>query len=167
MKKFGKRRNRPGTRKKAAPGPAPRGGLSRRAVLGRLGAGTAGVLALGGAGGWGVRHVQAINAEHDLGRLGQGKPVVVQVHDPQCPVCNALQDETRDALRALDADAEKVLYLIANIRTPEGSDFAARHGVPHVTLLLFDGAGRLRETLRGPHRADELRPAFARLARHG
>lgn len=139
--------------------------LSRRALLGRIGTGAVGVVALGGAGIWGIGHVQAINAEHDLSRLGQGVPVVVQVHDPQCPVCNALQDETRDALR--DFDVQGVLYLIANIRTPEGSDFAARHGVPHVTLLLFDSSGRLRETLRGPHRADELRPAFARLARHG
>lgn len=139
--------------------------VSRRSLLRRIGIGAAGVVVLGGAGVWGIGHVQAINAEHDLSRLGQGVPVVVQVHDPQCPVCNALQDETRAALHDF-GDAE-VLYLIANIRTPEGTAFAARHGVPHVTLLLFDGAGRLRETLQGAKRADELRPAFARLARHG
>lgn len=139
--------------------------VSRRALLGRIGVGVAGFVMLGGAGFWGLHHVQAINAEHDLSRLGQGVPVVVQVHDPQCPVCNSLQNETREALRAFGA--QEVLYLIANIRTPQGSDFAARHGVPHVTLLLFDGDGRLRETLRGPHKADELRPVFSRLARRG
>jgi PII-like signaling protein len=144
---------------------APVGTVSRRSVLGRIGIGAAGLVALGGAGVWGVGHVQAIQAEHDLSRLGQGVPVVVQVHDPQCPVCNALQDETRAALRGFEES--EVLYLIANIRTAEGTDFAARHGVPHVTLLLFDGAGHLRETLRGPQRADALRPAFARLARQG
>jgi len=165
MKKPGSRRNGAARRKKAPPGPAPGGGSSRRAVLKRLGIGVAGILTLSGAGVWGVHHVQAIKAEHDLSRLGQGVPVVVQVHDPQCPVCNALQDETRAALG--DFGDGEVLYLIANIRTPEGSNFAARHGVPHVTLLLFDGAGRLRETLSGPQEADTLRPAFARLARHG
>jgi len=162
MKKTRKTRNKTRSPQKAAP---PASAMSRRALLGRIGGGAVGVVALGGAGVWGISHVQAINAEHDLGRLGQGVPVVVQVHDPQCPVCNALQDETRAALR--DFDGQEVLYLIANIRTPEGTAFAARHGVPHVTLLLFDGAGGLRDTLRGPHEADALRPAFARLVRHG
>jgi len=154
---------RKGTR--SAQETAPVGTVSRRSVLGRLGIGAAGLVALGGAGAWGVGHVQAIQAEHDLGRLGQGVPAVVQVHDPQCPVCNALQDETRAALR--DIGEQDILYLVANVRTPEGTAFAARHAVPHVTLLLFDSGGRLRDTLRGPHRADELRPAFARLARRG
>lgn len=140
-------------------------GVSRRSVLSRIGIGAAGLVVLGGAGVWGVGHVKAIQAEHDLSRLGQGVPVVVQVHDPQCPICNALQAETRAALRGFDEG--EVLYLIANTRTVDGTNFAARHGVPHVTLLLFDGAGRLRDTLRGPHQADELRPAFTRLVRHG
>jgi len=122
-------------------------------------------MAVGGAGLWGVTHVQKIRTEHDLGTVGQGVPAVVQVHDPQCPVCNALQREARKALRDLDAQA--LLYRVANIRTAEGSAFAARYGVPHVTLLLFDAQGRLRDTLRGPQRAEDLRPAFARLVRHG
>jgi len=164
MKKTAKRRKATASRQKGRPGPAPADGLSRRALLRRIGVGAAGVVALGGAGVWGLGRIREISAEHDLSRLGQGVPVVVQVHDPQCPICNALQDETRAALRDVDGE---LLYLIANIRTPEGTAFAARHGVPHVTLLLFDGAGRLRDTLRGPHEADALRPAFARLARHG
>src|SRR6056297_814047 len=116
MAKTRKARNGARSQGKAAPVEA----VSRRTLLGRIGIGAAGVAALGGAGVWGVGHVQAINAEHDLSRVGQGVPVVVQVHDPQCPVCNALQDETRAALR--EFDAQEVLYLIANIRTPEGSD---------------------------------------------
>ncbi|MET4102287.1 hypothetical protein ABIE58_001717 [Roseovarius sp. MBR-78] len=161
MTKSGKRRKATG----AQPQGKPASRLSRRALLARVGIGAVGVGALGAAGLLGVHKAQAITAEHDLSRLGQGVPVVVQVHDPQCPVCNALQDETRAALR--DFKGGEVLYLIANIRTSEGTAFATRHAVPHVTLLLFDGAGRLRDTLRGPHQADELRPIFARLARRG
>ncbi|PKQ12402.1 MAG: hypothetical protein CVT70_08590 [Alphaproteobacteria bacterium HGW-Alphaproteobacteria-1] len=161
MAKSTKRRVRKATAQPAADTP-----LSRRALLSRAGYGAAGVLVLGGAGLWGVRHVQAVQAEHDLDRIGQGVPAIVQVHDPQCPICNALQAETRKALHGL-GEGQEVLYLVANIRTPEGTGFATQYGVPHVTLLLFDGSGNLQETLRGPHEAEALRPAFARLARHG
>lgn len=139
--------------------------VTRRSVIARFGYGAAGFAVLGGAGVWGVRHVRAIEAEHDLSRLGRGVPAVVQVHDPQCPVCLALQRQTRKALR--DFGEDEIIYLVANIRTPGGSGFAARHGVPHVTLLLFDGQGNLRDTLQGPREADALRPAFGRLVRHG
>lgn len=142
----------------------PTKGLSRRDLLARAGYGAVGALVFAGAGLWGVRHVQAITAEHDLDRLGQGTPSIVQVHDPQCPVCNALQTQTRKALGRVDAD---ILYLVANIRTQEGSAFAARYGEPHVTLLLFDADGTLRDTLRGPHEAEQLEPAFDRLVRGG
>ncbi|SEL61023.1 hypothetical protein SAMN05443999_106216 [Roseovarius azorensis] len=139
--------------------------MTRRRLLGRLGYGALGVAAFGGAGIWGTRHVQAINAEHDLSRVGQGVPTVVQIHDPQCPVCMALQKQTRKALRGIDE--QDLLYLIASIRTAEGSAFAGRFGVPHVTLLLFDGQGELRQTLRGPQEAEHLRPIFESLGRRG
>lgn len=161
MAKSIKRRKRKSTEQPAADRP-----LSRRALLSRAGYGAVGVLALGAAGLWGVRHVQAVQAEHDLDRIGQGIPAIVQVHDPQCPICNALQAEARKALRGM-GEGQEVIYLVANIRTEEGTGFAAQYGVPHVTLLLFDGSGNLQETLRGPQDAGALRPAFARLARHG
>lgn len=177
MKKSDKRKGR-GRQGQAAPMPAavtgagPRdetGGsktaMPRRAMLGRVGYGVAGILLLGGAATWGIQHVQSIRSEHDLSRMGQGVPTVVQVHDPQCPICNELQTQTRRALSGYE-DGE-VLYLVANIQTAEGSAFAADHGASHVTLLLFDGTGDLRDTLTGPHRAGELRPSFARLAQGG
>ena len=51
-------------------------------------------------------------------------------------------------------------FLVANITTLEGSTFAADHGVPHVTLLLFDGKGEMREVLQGARTRTELRPIF-------
>lgn len=158
------RNRKSGTSRSAAEEPVSTE-VTRRRLLGRLGYGALGVVVFGGAGLWGARHVQAINAEHDLSRLGQGIPVVVQVHDPKCPVCQSLQRQARKALRAFGED--EILYLVANIRTPDGDRFAARHGVPHVTLLLFDGQGNLHDILQGPREADALRPAFERLIRPG
>jgi len=125
--------------------------------------GVAGAAALGGAGLFGVRSVQATMAEHDLSKVGGGIPTIVQIHDPQCPTCTALQKQTRKALKRFGDD--ELLYLVANIRTAEGARFASRYGVPHVTLLLFDSRGELRGRLQGMRQANELGDAFARLAR--
>ena len=113
------------------------------------------------AGGWWlVQDVRADMAEHDLSRIGAGAPVVVQVHDPQCPTCRALQREVRDALRGFEDGS--IEYVIANIRTAEGRALAQAHGVGHVTLLLFDGDGNRLQTLSGMRQAPVLRAAFQR-----
>ncbi|WP_299826619.1 thioredoxin family protein [uncultured Roseobacter sp.] len=131
---------------------------SRRDMLKLLRNGGIGAVILTGGGYFGVGSYRAYAAEHDLGRLGQGKPVVVQVHDPQCPTCTALQKQTRKALKEFgECD---LVYLIADINTPEGQAFAVRHGVGNVTLLLFDGEGGLRHTVQGMQSKDQLVPLF-------
>ena len=118
-------------------------------------------VAAAGVGGWYlVAEVRAGLREEDLSQIGNGIPAVVQIHDPQCPHCRALQRETRDALAAFD-DGD-LQYLIANIRTPEGRRFATTHGVGHVTLLLFDGAGERRDVLVGANTSEHLERAFHR-----
>lgn len=116
------------------------------------------LVALGGAGYFGTRAVRATIAEHDLTRVGQGKPTIVQVHDPSCSMCTALQRETRRAMTHLgECD---LVYLVANIKTTEGQAFASQYGVPHVTLLLFDGEGALVDRLHGVQDREVLRPIF-------
>ncbi len=141
-------------------------GPNRRDVLRLARNGAIGALVVGGAGVWTVRSVQAMVAERDLTRVGQGKPTIVQVHDPQCPTCTALQRQTRKALRQFgECD---MVYLVADITQAEGGAFARRYGVPHVTLLLFDGQGRLQNTLHGMQSRAALEPVFARhVAAHG
>jgi len=118
-----------------------------------------GVAALGVGGVLTVRSVEAHSLERDLTRMGQGKPTVVQVHDPRCPTCNALQRQARSALEQFgECD---MLYLVADITTDEGAAFAARYGVPHITLLLFDGKGELDTTLQGMRYSEELSQTFA------
>ncbi len=124
--------------------------------LARNGAIAAGVLGVGGY--FSVQAVQATLFEGDLTRIGQGKPTVVQIHDPQCAMCTALQKQARKALKNMGDKAPE--YVVANIRTPEGDAFAGRHGVPHVTLLLIDGAGQVKQILRGVQQAPVLQDAF-------
>jgi thioredoxin-like negative regulator of GroEL len=108
-----------------------------------------------------IKKVQGDLYEADLSRIGNGTPTVVQIHDPQCPLCLTLQRQTRSALARYD-DAGYT-YLVANITTDSGYAFANQYGVSHVTLLLFDAAGKMVEAVRGPI---ETAPLESILARH-
>lgn len=122
--------------------------------------GLVGGAAFVGAGAWAVSGIRAVAAEQDLSLIGKGAPAVVQIHDPQCSMCTELQREARKALKCFDD--EEFVYLVASIRTKEGSAFAAKHGVPHVTLMLIDGAGNVQDVLNGVRQHDELKPIFTR-----
>lgn len=128
--------------------------LLRNIALGVVGLGLIGFVA--------VPSVQATLAERDLTRIGQGVPSIVQVHDPQCPVCQTLQREARAALKAMDGPTP--LFLVADIKTDVGAAFAAAHRVPHVTLVLFDADGGVQEVLQGANARDALQPVFETLA---
>lgn len=121
-----------------------------------------GLVAAGGLGAYVVHLYRSTSHEHDLTRVGKGIASVVQIHDPQCQLCLALQKETRQALAGLDRD--KPNYVIADIRTDKGARFANKYGAKHVTLLLFDKAGKLRQVINGQRGSNELQQAFTRLA---
>ena len=133
-------------------------GPSRRSVLLKLRNGAIAVAIISGAGWVTTSHVSAVLDEHDLSRIGNGTPVVVQIHDPQCALCVALQREARSALS--DFKDDELQFVVANIKTTGGSRLAARHGVGHVTLLLFDGNGKVRSVLAGSNNRAFLRTAF-------
>jgi hypothetical protein len=137
--------------------------LSRRTLMRWAGVAVGGAVLMGAGGAWAVSSFKTSVEERDLSRVGQGQPTIVQIHDPQCPICNALQRETRAALKRLGA--EKPVYLIADLTQTEGAMFAQRHSVPHVTLLLFDAAGNRLQTLSGSKTRDELEPIFAQHTR--
>jgi hypothetical protein len=113
-----------------------------------------------GAGWYVATEVNASIQEQDLSRIGNGIATVVQIHDPQCSQCAALQKETREAFSAFDDN--ELQYLVANIRSTEGRQFAAKHRVRHVTLLLFDANGKRRDVLVGPNQAKDLERIFRR-----
>jgi hypothetical protein len=133
----------------------------RRGFISSVRNGAIGLVAAGGLGAYVVHLYQSTSHEHDLSRVGNGIASVVQIHDPQCQLCLALQKETRQALENLDGD--KPDYVIADIRTDKGLSFANKHGAKHVTLLLFDKAGKLQHVINGQRGSNELQQAFQRL----
>lgn len=155
-----KRRKQPPRRKPARGGtPATTApDAARRSVLRFAWTATIGAAAIGAGGYLAFRKASADVAERDLSSVGRGQPAVVQIHDPTCPICRELQRETRQALD--DIGSDRLLYRVADITTTEGANFAARHGVAHVTLLLFDGGGRLQQVIEGPQERAALRTAF-------
>jgi hypothetical protein len=138
----------------AAAGPEEtRRGVMRKARNWAIGLGVVGV------GGWlGADYYTAMAAEHDLSRIGAGVPTVVQIHDPQCPTCAALMKQARAAMEGFQED--ELQYVVANLRTESGAALAAAHGVGKITLLLFDGQGRMRQVLPGVRDSAALSAAF-------
>lgn len=125
--------------------------LMRNGAIGVIGASALGI--------FGVTAVRATLAEQDLAQIGNGLPSVVQIHDPGCPLCNELQRNTRRALRQFEAG--EVNYVVADINTETGRNFADQFRVQHVTLLLFDAEGQRVDTLAGVRSRDELEARFA------
>ena len=154
------------SKKRAAAKKAKAAEPSRRDFM-KLGRNAAiAVPVIGVAGFFGVRSVQATIRESDLTRVGLGSASIVQIHDPSCSLCATLQKQTRRAMKAYDADRYE--FLVANIKTADGALFAAKYGVPHVTLLLFDGSGELTEVVRGPIATDDLKVILdAHMKTHG
>lgn len=138
--------------------------VTRRGLLARGRTLALAAVAVGGGGWFAVREVQATLREHDLARIGNGTPAVVQIHDPQCSLCVALQSEARDAV--CEFGETELQFLVANIRTAEGRQLARQHGVAHVTLLLFDADGKRRRIMTGPQNSAELKQAFRRHLTH-
>ena len=150
-----KRGRRTGGRGKGSAAPAAasrRFSPDRRLVL----RSSVAALALGGAG-WALhRHDAASRRRHDLGAIGAGRPVVVQVHDPSCPMCRRLMAATETALEAFPG----VEYRVADLTESAGREFGERHRASKVTLVLFDARGRRVRTLEGVRTPEALTAAF-------
>lgn len=117
----------------AAASTNPLASVSRRTwLLTAVGA----IAATGGASAlhaWDVRTKE----RHDLGVIGSGLPVVVQIHDRNCPTCRRLKASMHSALE----DRTDIHYRIADIDKDDGREIQQRFNVPNVTLLFFDGEG--------------------------
>lgn len=98
--------------------------------------------------------------EHDLSVIGNGKPTVVQIHDPGCQLCRRLQGNVNQVKPDFK---EKVQFKTANIKTAKGAEFAKKYNVPHVTLLLFNRNGRHVNTIRGVQSKEVITEAVTAL----
>jgi len=131
---------------------------TRRATMGQIVTWTVSGAVLLGGGSVFAMDIRKKLIEQDLSGIGQGTPVIVQIHDPQCGLCIALQRQTRKALRAFSD--EDVVYRVANIDTKDGAAHQQREGLPHVTLVLYDGRGQRVHVIQGVTPANELIKAF-------
>jgi len=98
--------------------------------------------------------------EHDLSVIGKGKATLVQIHDPGCQLCRRLKTNV-DAVRPDFED--KVHFKTANIKTNKGAEFAKKHNVPHVTLLIFNRNGKRVNTISGVQTKEVISDALAKL----
>ena len=113
------------------------------------------VLAIGGTA-YGLNAVESGKRElHDLTVIGQGQPVIVQIHDPKCPTCRRLKNIMNNALESDDS----VRYRLADITTPEGKALQSKYNVPNVTLLYFDKRGKHVHTTQGLQTKEQIRNA--------
>jgi len=131
---------------------------TRRSFLAKAPYIVGGIVAVGGIGLLGVNKVRADLAEQDLSIVGSGMPVIVQVHDPSCPICLALQKEARAAMETVDNS--ELEYRVASIASDVGSAFADRHNSAHATLLFFDADGAITQRVHAPSDRDTLQAAF-------
>jgi len=131
---------------------------TRRSFLAKAPYIAGGIVALAGIGFLGVSKVQADLAEQDLSLIGSGTPVIVQVHDPSCPICIALQKEARAAM--LEVEESDLEYRVASIASDVGRAFADRHNSAHATLLFFDADGVITQRIHAPSDRDTLQAAF-------
>lgn len=96
---------------------------------------------------------------HNLTIIGQGKPVVVQIHDPSCPLCRRLMNNSRQALK----DQDNVLFRVADVTTGNGGEFQRQHNASTVSLLLFNADGQKVDTIQGVTSVNELKNRFNNL----
>jgi len=117
----------------------------------------AAALVVAGGGATAVLAYDRNNRElHDLEAIGSGHPVVVQIHDPSCPICRRLKSRSLAALNDLD----HVRYRLADVTTSKGRALQTQYGVDTITLLLFDERGRLVQTVVGLQTLESLEHLF-------
>lgn len=105
------------------------------------------------------RHDVQNRGLHDLSLIGQGQPVVVQIHDPKCQLCRRLMNNTRKALEGNN----NIVFKVADVTSSDGEAFRREHNGETVSLVLFDGSGRKRGTIQGVQTAKDLKERFTQL----
>lgn len=99
---------------------------------------------------------------HDLSVIGNGVPVIVQIHDPSCPTCRQLKSRMNAAMK----DLPDVEYRLADISTSQGRTFQSENGgLPKITLMFFNAKGDHRHTLQGLVSPEEIKAAASRYFR--
>ena len=102
------------------------------------------------------------NLEENYSIVGQGEPVIVQVHQLHCADCDILRANTKRALKQINVD--RLHYRIAYLHKNEGIAFASKHGAAReTTLILFDKFARKQSVYIGVQDVEALVDLFTDL----
>lgn len=91
--------------------------------------------------------------ETDLGKIGDGKPALVFVYDPNLVVSNQ-QTRAMDGVR--EVRGETLHFLIADVGRPEAQRFMQQYEARATQLLLFSADGKELGRMQGLVSAEEL-----------
>lgn len=89
----------------------------------------------------------------NLTKIGQGKPSLVFVYDPNYVISNE-QTQEIDQVRALAGD--NVVFLLADLGREEARAFVKKYEAELAEILIFTGEGSLIRRLHAPMDADVL-----------
>ena len=90
----------------------------------------------------------------DLSQIGQGKNIVVQVHDHYLVASSQLMEN----LHRVRADyGEAIEFIVADLQVAEGKAFAKTYNADAPTLLFFAPDGKHIWTIHGVLEAQDLR----------
>ena len=93
----------------------------------------------------------------DLTVIGKGKPAAVQIFDPNSVSSLDLMQAFNSARGEYEGRIE---FLLADLNSDSGKQFAQTHGVGSNTLVLFAADGTKLSTVSGPQDADTLKKLF-------
>ena len=96
----------------------------------------------------------------DISLIGKGTNALVLIHDN-----NILQSgETMVAMNAVrDEYAERLEFIVVDIKTPEGKVFSDRYSLQPAALVFFSANGEIRQTLYSPQTGESLRQELNRI----
>lgn len=96
----------------------------------------------------------------DLTLVGEGKPALVLVYD----VNNMAGHQMMDVLKPLrERYKSKVLFLVADLGTPEGRSFARHYNGSSGSLIVLNGEGYLQRSLHRIANVEQLEQVIVAL----
>lgn len=100
---------------------------------------------------------------NDTSQVGQGSNVLLLVHDDdilQSIETMAVMNDIRDEY------AERLTFIVADTKTPEGKTFADRHNLQPPALVFFSATGEKLQTLYSSQTSETLRQELNNIFRY-
>ena len=100
----------------------------------------------------------------DLSLVGQGKPSLVLAYENFSPTGGAALEQVRKVRGDYEA---RLVFIVADLGTPQGREFAVRHGLVDGQAVLLDARGTPLSALTVPDDSAALRALLDEELRQG